>query len=240
MKKIVLTISFMFFITSLSMGQECRSILEIETNRESALIFINDQAIGYGKIRTEVELGRYYITVKKNLKRWNEHEINDSVTIKLCDKEYLISYNLFEKLYLDTKPQDASIYIYDSLMANTPNFVSVNQFHTVSLRKNGFSKSIHSSELSDYNTIPLEIPIPERNEVFSESDWFKILVGSATILGAATAYFKIKADNRYDEYLSSRDQKKLDEVNRFDLYGGIAFGLLQVNFGYLIYKFLIE
>ncbi|MDQ7818510.1 MAG: hypothetical protein RDU14_15905 [Melioribacteraceae bacterium] len=241
MKKILLNILLLLVITSLSKGQEnCRSYLEIETNRDSSLIFINSQFMGYGKIRTEVELGKYFITVKEDLKRWNEHEINDSVIIKLCDKEYLISYNLFDKLYLDTNPQDASIYIYDSLMANTPNFVSVNQFHTVSLRKNGLTKSIHSSELSKYNTIPLEIPVPVRNEVFSESDWFKILVGSATILGSATAYFKIKADNRYDEYLSSRDQKKLDDVNRFDLYGGIAFGLLQVNFGYLIYKFLIE
>lgn len=240
MKKLLLIIFFMCLLSIPVSGQECRSYLEIETNRDSSLIFLNDKLMGYGKIRTEVELGKYFITVKEKLTRWNEHEINDSVTIKLCDKEYLISYNLFDKLFLDTKPQDASVYIYDSLMANTPNFVSVNQFHTVSLRKNGFSKSINSSELSSYNTIPLEIPLHEKNEVFSESDWFKILVGSATILGSATAYFKIKADNRYDEYLNSRDQKILDDVNRFDLYGGIAFSLLQVNFGYLIYKFLIE
>lgn len=240
MKKLLLNIIFICLLSIPVYGQDCRSFLEIETNIDSSLIFINDQLMGYGKIRTEVEMGKYFITVKEKLTRWNEHEINDSVTIKLCDKEYLISYNLFEKLYLDTKPQDASIFIYDSLMANTPNFVSVNQFHTVSLRKNGFIKSIHSSELASYNTIPLEIPLPDRNEVFSESDWFKILVGSATILGAATAYFKIKADNRYEEYLSSRDPKRLDEVNRYDLYSGIAFGFLQLNFGYLIYKFLIE
>ncbi len=125
-------------------------------------------------------------------------------------------------------------------MARTPNFVNVNEFQTVSLRKNGLSKSIHSKELSAYNTIPLDIPVKEKNEIFSESDWFKVLVGSASVFGAVSAYFKIKADNRYDDYLKSKDPKKLNEVNRFDLYSGIAFGLLQINFGYLIYKFLIE
>ncbi len=238
--KYALHILFVIVLVSASFAQDCKSILEIETNRDSSLIFINDHLIGYGKIRTEVPTGKYFITVKENIFRWNEHEINDSVNIKLCNKEYLISYNLFDKLFIDSRPQDASIYIYDSLMARTPNFVNVNEFQTVSLRKNGLSKSIHSKELSAYNTIPLDIPVKEKNEIFSESDWFKVLVGTASVFGAVSAYFKIKADNRYDDYLKSKDPKKLNEVNRFDLYSGIAFGLLQINFGYLIYKFLIE
>lgn len=233
-------ILFVIVLVSASLAQDCKSILEIETNRDSSLIFINDQLIGYGKIRTEVTSGKYFITVKENSFRWNEHEINDSVNIKLCDKEYLISYNLFDKLFIDSRPQDASIYIYDSLMARTPNFVNVNEFQTVSLRKGGITRSIHSKELNAYNTIPLEIPRTEKNEIFSESDWFKVLVGTATVFGTVSAYFKIKADNRFDEYLKSKDPDKLNEVNRFDLYSGISFGLLQINFGYLIYKFLIE
>lgn len=238
--KYLYQILFLLLSVGVSIAQDCKSFLEIETNRDSSLIFINDELVGYGKIRKEVSPGRYFITVKENIYRWNEHEINDSVNIKLCDKEYLISHNLFDKLFIDSKPQDASIYIYDSLMARTPNFVNVNEFQTVSLRKNGLSKSLNSKDLAAYNTIPLEIPFTEKNEIFTESDWFKVLVGTATVFGAASAYFKIKADNRYDEYLQSKDPNKLNEVNRLDLYSGIAFGLLQINFGYLIYKFLIE
>lgn len=236
MHKILL---ILFSFTSLY-AQECNSILEIETNRDSSMIFINDELIGYGKIRTEVTRGIYNITVKENIFRWNEHEIIDSVNINLCDKEYLISYNLFDRIFVDSRPQDASIYICDSLMSRTPNFVNVKESQLVSLRKNGLLKSLHSKELSTYNTIPLEFPGTKKNEIFSESDWFKVLMGTATVFGAVSAYFKIKADNRYDEYLKTKDPDKLNEVNRLDLYSGIAFGLLQVNFGYLIYKFLIE
>lgn len=238
--KLLYKIIFALVYLNTLFAQDCKSILEIETNRDSSLIFINNQLIGYGKIRQEVSLDKYFITIKENIYKWNEHEINDSINIKLCDKEYLISYNLFDKIFVDTKPQDASIYIYDSLMARTPNFVNVNEFQNVLLKKNGFSKSLPSKELSAYNTISLELPNPEKNEIFSESDLFKVFVGTATIFGALSAYFKIKSDNRYDEYQKSRDPSTLSEVKRLDLYSGIAFGLLQLNFGYLIYKFLIE
>jgi len=238
--KLLSKILFTFVYLNTLFAQDCKSILEIETNRDSSLIFINNQLIGYGKIRKEVSPDKYFITIKENIYKWNEHEINDSINIKLCDKEYLISYNLFDKIFVDTKPQDASIYIYDSLLARTPNFVNVNEFQNVLLKKNGFSKSLHSKELSAYNTISLELPKSEKNEIFSESDLFKVFVGTATIFGALSAYFKIKADNRYDEYQKSRDPSTLSEVKRLDLYSGIAFGLLQLNFGYLIYKFLIE
>lgn len=77
-------------------------------------------------------------------------------------------------------------------------------------------------------------------ESFFTSSTFKILIGSAAVLGSVAAYFKIKADRKYDDYLNTKDQSTLDEVDRLDLIGGISFGLLQINFGYLIYKFLTD
>ena len=80
----------------------------------------------------------------------------------------------------------------------------------------------------------------KRSESFFSSNTFKILVGSAAVLGGVAAYLKIKADRKYDDYLQSKNQSILDEVNRLDLYSGISFGLLQINVGYLIYKFLTD
>ena len=77
-------------------------------------------------------------------------------------------------------------------------------------------------------------------ENFFTSSTFKILIGSAAVLGGVAAYFKIKADKKYDDYLSTKNQSTLDEVDRLDLVSGISFGLLQINFGYLIYKFLTD
>ncbi|NJD23660.1 MAG: hypothetical protein FIA82_13500 [Melioribacter sp.] len=77
-------------------------------------------------------------------------------------------------------------------------------------------------------------------ESFFGSGTFKILIGSAAVLGGVAAYFKIKADKKYDDYLQTKNHSMLDEVDRLDLYSGVAFGLLQINFGYLIYKFLTD
>lgn len=79
-----------------------------------------------------------------------------------------------------------------------------------------------------------------KTESFFSSGTFKILIGSAAVLGGVAAYFKIKADRKYDDYLQTKNNSMLDEVDRLDLYSGITFGLLQINFGYLIYKFLTD
>jgi hypothetical protein len=80
----------------------------------------------------------------------------------------------------------------------------------------------------------------DMSDDFFKSITFKVLLGSAVLLGGSAAYFKIKGDKKYESYLINKDNSTLNEVNRYDLYSGIAFGLLQINFGYLLYKFIIE
>jgi len=79
-----------------------------------------------------------------------------------------------------------------------------------------------------------------KKENFFSTTTFKILLGSAALLGGVTAYYKNKADKKYADYLITKNSSTLDEVDRLDLYSGVAFGLLQFNFGYLIYKFLTD
>jgi len=240
MKKYLFQILYFVLLSNVIYSQSCRSILEVSTNKDSALIFINEDFIGYGKIRMDVDLGKYYITIKEKLALWNEDEIKDSVNVKECDKEYLITYNHFDKIYVDSKPQNAAVYIYDSLMAYTPNFIHANQYLTLKFKMNGTEKLVQSKDLLDTSLVSLDFTPQENSERFTESKWFKVLLGSAAVLGSTAAYFKIKADNLYDDYLSSKENQLVEKIDRYDLYSGIAFGLLQINFGYLIYKFLIE
>lgn len=75
---------------------------------------------------------------------------------------------------------------------------------------------------------------------FHETNLFKVLIGTAIAFGSTAAYYKIKADKKYDEYLIAKDKAILDQVNKYDLVSGISFGLLQINFGYLLYRFLTD
>lgn len=73
---------------------------------------------------------------------------------------------------------------------------------------------------------------------FLKSNKFKLLAGSAILLGAVSAYFKLKANKEYDRYTETRLQDHLDNTDRYDTISGVAFGALQLNFAALIYFFL--
>lgn len=75
---------------------------------------------------------------------------------------------------------------------------------------------------------------------FIDSDLFLVIAGSAVILGATAAYFKLESDLYYDKYRETNNKSYLNKTNKYDIYSGIAFGTLQINFGYLIYKFLTD
>ncbi len=65
------------------------------------------------------------------------------------------------------------------------------------------------------------------------------LTSSAAVLsGAVAAYFKIQADNMYDEFERTGDQSALDKVKRYDTVSGIALGVCEINIGLLAYILL--
>jgi hypothetical protein len=103
-----------------------------------------------------------------------------------------------------------------------------------------FNYDMKQTEYSSVQPNIYEYMNKNKTENFFSSSTFKIMIGSAAVLGGVAAYFKIKADRKYDDYLQTKNRSTLDEVDRLDLYSGIAFGLLQINFGYLIYKFLTD
>lgn len=84
------------------------------------------------------------------------------------------------------------------------------------------------------------IKYQKREPNFIDTDLFLILVGSAVALGATSAYFKLESDKYYDKYLKTNDKQHLNKVDDYDLYSGLALGALEINFGFLIYKFLTD
>jgi len=78
------------------------------------------------------------------------------------------------------------------------------------------------------------------NNSFLNSTMFKILIGTAVVIGGTSAYYKHRADENFDQYNLSGDKTYLDKTHKYDLISGIAFGALQINFGILVYYFLTE
>ena len=51
---------------------------------------------------------------------------------------------------------------------------------------------------------------------------------------------KLEADKKFDDYLITGEQTLLDQTDRLDVISGISFVALQINFGLIVYFFLVD
>ena len=145
-----------------------------------------------------------------------------------------------EEVLLNSSPQDAYVFYNDSLIGNTPLFVQ-NSFRNLTLRKSGYDDiNILFDDITPSKIFPMIYNGQEKEKSFFEKDIFKILTAGIIVLGGTTAYFKLKADNKFEEYEFSGNSNLLDDTRKYDLISGITFTALQINFGLLLYYFLTE
>jgi hypothetical protein len=239
--KLFINILFIsFLISTAGFSQDCKSRLVIETDLILVEIFINDSLVATSRYyETELDSGWYKISLIENSDRWNSVSFFDSVFLSNC-KTIKLNYKKENKVYLDTSPQDAYVFSGDSLLGNTPIFIEDN-LDDVKLIKPGYAEeNLKLENIAQQNLITLTSLQLPKEESFFYSSTFHILAATAVALGAFSAYYKLKADDSYDEYQFTGDQKLLDDTNRYDLISGITFTALQINFGFIIYKFLTE
>jgi hypothetical protein len=128
----------------------------------------------------------------------------------------------------------------DSLIGYTPLHLA-NNYSNLQLKKPGYESRLIS--LEEYENNPDKIGTLDfigkiKGASFYERDLFKILLAGIVVLGGTTAYFKLKADEKFEEYEITGDQALLDQTEKYDLISGITFTALQINFGVLIFFFL--
>ena len=237
--KIVLLLVFSIMSFSEIFPQDCKAKLIVKTDEEKSIIRLNNKFLGYGNIETGIDTGKYILSVHEPVDRWDSKYFLDTLNVSNCN-DIELSYNFNSSIYLKTNPQDVYVYSKDSLLGNTPLFIP-SKYKLVELSKPGYqSKSIRLNQLPENNLVNLKYTGENITKSFYEKDIFKILVGTMVMLGGTTAYFKLKADNRYDSYLSTDQKVYLDQTKKFDTISGITMTALQINFGILIYYFLTD
>jgi hypothetical protein len=240
---LLIKILFSFLLILLfkqSFAQDCKATLYINSDIDEINILINDDLAGEtNNFQTEIELGNYIVTVTENSKKWNAKSFSDTIKITDCN-DITLNYFFKDEVLLDTDPQNVYVFRNDSLLGYTPLMVKSN-FKSLILQKPDFlSREITFDDFYSNDKIKLDF-IGEKNDgSFYESTIFKVLVGTAVALGAATAYFKLEADNRFDEYKVTGDPDLLKQTDRLDVISGVSFVALQLNFGLIIYLFLSD
>lgn len=240
LNKYFLLLALLTPLCSLWAQDECTSLLNITTGDSSSVIFLNDTFVGSGHTSQQVKKGRYKIFIKDEARKWGAQEIQDSITIGQCGTTQNLEYNFRKTVFLRTVPDNAEVYFRDSLLGSTPLSI-YRTVPQVEIKKTNYKPVfLTAEELARTPVVDLEFMGKRAPESFFKTNMFKVLLSTAVVLGTTAVYYKMKANNTYDDYSLTRDQALLDRTNRYDLYSGIAFGALQVNFGALIYFFLVD
>lgn len=222
------------------LAQDCNAKLSVQTDIEDASLFIDDIFISEGNnFQVELELGFHSIRMVEGFRNWNAKIIADTIIVNDCDEIYLDFKFRSEKL-LDTNPQDVYVFEDDSLIGFTPVWLEAG-FKELKLEKPDYlSVSITPQEISSGEKPELLFIGEPKSVNFYGSTLFKVLIGTALAFGATTAYFKLQADQQFDEYIITGNPELLDQVNHYDVVSGVTFVALQINFGLIIYLFLSE
>ena len=220
----------------ISNSQTGKGIVSIETNRDSSVIFLNQKLLGIGKAKVMLEPGSYVIRVKENDNNndWDSNILYMAISVKQCDS-IVVPFLFSNEKYLQTNPQDVAVYSGDTLVGYTPLYLS-SGFNSLQLNKPGYEgKTISFSDFKSDQPVSLNFIGEIKSKSFYKKDLFKYLVAGIVVLGGTSAYFKLKADNRFDAYKITGEQDLLDQTHKYDLISGILFTALQINFGTLIY-----
>lgn len=235
----ILLLLWIVSITNI-LSQDCDASIFISSDIEHISILIDDELVESSKyFEGSVAKGLHKITVYENTGRWNSEIFIDTLNVLNCDDIHL-EYNFRSNVLIDSDPGDANVFVGDSLIGYTPLFIPQG-INKLRLEKKGYeSRIISDSDIELNKPIQLNFTGEISTESFVDKTLFKILAGSMLLLGAATAYYKLEADDSFEEYEVTGDPSLLDRTDKFDTISGITFAAFQINFGVLIYFFLVD
>jgi hypothetical protein len=238
MKNIAYIFLFIVSLRHVTFAQDCEAVVNIKSGSPNHTVLIDNDFAGKGNVNALLNPGIYEVKILENKLGWDTRTIIDTINIVDCNETYEFSYLFEERVKLSTIPSDTYIFHADTLLGHAPMYIPDNTGELTISKTYYIPKVLESNSIISNQPVRLDFIGKEKKEKFVDTHWFKILIGSAVALGAASAYLKIQADQTYDQYLQEHDKDLLKKTERLDTASGITFGLLQVNFGILIYNFI--
>ena len=235
--KIIILIEFVSSFCFLH-AQTNGGSLNIQTNVDSAGLFIDDKFIGIGNdFQVEIESGSHVLHLAESIRIWNAEVIKDTINIT-SSGSLNREYNFKSQVLINSIPENARVFETDSLVGFTPVLLEAG-FSELKLEKPNYSSLLVTSEEISAGNIPeLKFVGEQPSQQFYGSTLFYALLGSAIAFGATTAYNKLKADDLYDEYRITGDQGLIDNIEHYDNQSAWTLVAMELCIGAMIYFFL--
>lgn len=212
-------------------------------------LFVDGDSLGTTPLTVELPPGKHHVRlVPPDVGSWLTDPIVDSVEIAAEDSATL-RFAFTQRMLILSTPSGAEVRSGDSLLGTTPLVLNTMPLSLI-LKKEGYEEQPVNTEAARRGIISAQLKkvwqTGNGEPVFSDDDdsgsSLRLYISGATtiIAGAASAYFKVKADNRYAEYLRNGNPGQLSEVNRLDAAAGVALVATQISLGLFTYFILSE
>lgn len=223
------------------------SSITIQSVPDSAHVMLDGHDVGTTPLTLDsIVPGPHALLLQHpDVESWLTEPTSDSVSLNPGEHRTL-RYNLRSQYFITSSPFGAEVVLGDSLIGTTPLVTSLRlDQQSIVVRKTGYEPS--TFQISGGNIISIPLKRLWTNEDGGET-YFRDLngnsekplglyiAGAATVVsGVAAAYFKVKADGRYQQYLTTGDRTLLSRTNDLDTAAGIAIAATQVGLGLFTY-----
>lgn len=224
----------------------------ILSNIDSSLVIIDGEQVGVTPLTLEkLSIGLHRLTMHHpDFSNWLASSVSDTFRV-VPGIPLTLRYRLEPRYIVTTSPFDAELVIGDSVIGKTPVAVNSeffsNQLKSPGVRKPGYEPV--TLDLANAQRGILSVNLKriwqndnDQNEIFRPNNGqtshtlrFTLTAASTILSGAAAAYFKIKADNRYQSYRDTGDPALLSQAHRLDTGAAIALLVSQVSLGLFTY-----
>lgn len=246
---IVLVLSGTLFSCVTAVAQRQPVTLRVDSNAPEAAVYVDGERIGRAGARfftigpgaREVELvltRRYSWSVPPISARLNHLVAGDTVAITL----HFPYYYRFESV-----PHHAEVRLVNgnrtTPLGYTPTTIERKTplSGSIDLELDGFrTKTVDpGSSIWNFHSVdlePLDPAVDPSRLMLSRPErrrrWIDYAaVGTALVAGALAVHFKFEADERFDRYQETGDPDLRRGIKRYDVYSGIALGVMQAGVG---------
>jgi len=230
--------------------------ITIHTDIDSARVIIDGTFIGLTPLNLDsLRIGWHRLVLQHyDIESWLTESISDSIEVS-AGTARVLRYAFVQRMFLQSNPGGAEVVLGDSIAGLTPSVIRLvpgSETQQIRLQKAGYEPLTINPVSSLRGVVAVDLKgvwqsgdgrpsIFQETEMNGSKNLRLYIAGTATVLsGVAAAYFKVRADNRYDEYLQSANPALRSETNRLDTASGIALALTQVSLGLFTYFLLSD
>lgn len=221
--------------------------ITIQSVPDSAHVVLDGHEIGTTPItRDSLMPGPHTLVVlHPDVASWLAEPTSDTLLLSPGEVR-TFRYTLRSRYLITSSPFGAEVLLGDSSLGTTPLATSLDlDQRSIMLRKQGYEPS--TIRISGNNIVSIPLRKLWSKEGVDESYLKELdggdnkpiglyIAGAATVVsGVAAAYFKVKADGKYQQYLDTGNNTLLSQTNDLDTAAGIAIAATQVGLGLFTY-----